>query len=318
MSDNNQAIILSIVIANYNGCDMLYDCIKSIYKNPCRYSSEIIVVDDASSDESCDMVKNNFPDVILLRNEVNLHYSRSNNRGIEIARGKYICMLNNDTLILPEAMNIMIDFLEAHPKVGIAGSKLLNEDGSLQPSVKALPSIRTAFFGDRSPLSRWFPNNPWTRKELLHLSNDMNEPFPAGYVSGAFMFIRIETIKDVGPQDERMFFIVDADFCSRSWRKGWEVYYVPCAEIIHLNHGSASSLKRQLLGVFEFHFGVYCYFRKGKNSIFHPMLLLIVLGLLVRFLFSFTLQLFQVLVNFLQSLKYKPVDQGGKTGKPVI
>jgi GT2 family glycosyltransferase len=291
---SERPVVLSIVIANYNGCDLLAGCLASIYQHPPKSPFEVIVVDDASSDGSDDMVKEQFPQVHLLKNEVNVHYARSNNRALEIAAGRYVYLLNNDTLVLPGALDALIAFLDEHPSAGAVGNKLLNGDGTIQWSVKSLPCVMAGFFGARSILTKLFPNNPFTPQHLLHLSHDMTHPFMAGYVSSASIMIRQEVVRRVGHLDERLSYHVDADYCKRIWDAGWSVYYLPSAAVIHLNHqgGTMVSPRRRFKSVVEFHRGSYIFFRKHQmKSPWHPMHLLVVSGLGLRFVLSMTHQL---------------------------
>jgi len=292
----NNEVIISIIIANYNARDLLKDCLESIYKNPPQVSFEIYVIDDASKDGSYDMVGGNFPQVHLFRNEKNLNYAESNNRMIEKASGKYLYLLNNDTLMLPGALDKMVEFLEKNPRVGAVGSKLLNEDGSIQSSVKTLPNLMSGLFGARSFINKWFPNNRFTRRELLHRSQDMSQPYTAGYVSSASIMIRREVIEQVGSLDPRMNYHVDADHCARICKAGWEIYYLPEAVVIHLDHrgGTLVSFKRRFKAVIEFHRCTWIFYQKHlMKSYWHPMTLLVIVGLSFRFLFSLILQQFQ-------------------------
>jgi GT2 family glycosyltransferase len=289
-------IDLSIIIANYNGRDVLAGCLGSIYKNPPKCGFEVFVVDDASSDGSYEMVKERFPQVCLLRNPQNVHYGRSNNRAFDLVQSRYVYLLNNDTLMLPGAIDAMVAFLDRRPTVGAVGSKLLNGDGTIQASVKTLPCVASALFGARSIITKLFPNNPLSRQHLLHLSQDMNQPFSAGYVSSASMMIRREVIQQVGHLDERLSYHIDADYCKRIWDAGWEVYYLPGATVIHFDHkgGTMVSWRRRFRSIVEFHRGSYIYFRKHQvRSPWHPLHLLAVIGLALRFVVSLLLQIVQ-------------------------
>ena len=148
---------LSIVIGTYNACDLLVDCLELIYRNPPGELFEIIVVDDASTDGTSETVRARYPEVRLLQNEVNRNYATVNNQAFELARGRYIYLLNNDTLVLPDALDRMIAFLREHPDAGAVGSRVLNEDGTIQWTVKSLPSVGAALFGARSIISRLYP-----------------------------------------------------------------------------------------------------------------------------------------------------------------
>ena len=158
-TDGGVAIQLSIIISTYNAREASCHRLQSIYHNPPSEPYEIIVVDDASEDATSEMVQARFPEVRLMRNEVNRHYTKSNNWALKEARGEYIHLLNNDTLVLPGAFDSLLSFLRSHPEAGAAGSRLLNEDGSLQWSVRALPDRGSALFGGRSIITRLFPNN---------------------------------------------------------------------------------------------------------------------------------------------------------------
>ena len=301
-----EGIVLSIVIPNYNARDLLKDCLESIYENPCRYPFEVFVIDDASHDNSYEMVQKNFPQVILLRNEKNLSYGKSNNRCFERASGKYVYMLNNDTIMLPDALDKMVEFLDENPKVGAVGSKLLNEDRSIQYSVKTLPNIRSGFFGARSIITKLFPKNPFSSQELLHMSQDMSRPFQAGYVSSASVMVRREVLRQVGGLDPRLTYHVDADHCARIWKAGWEVYYLPDSVVVHLDHrgGTLVNVKRRFKAVIEFHRGSFIFYQKHMmKSMWHPMTLIIISGLSVRFVFSLLLMISRETIRFLKPAK---------------
>src|SRR5258708_22416675 len=282
-------IVLSVIIATYNARSLLADCLRSIAQNPPKEAYEVVVVDDASKDDTSEMVRTSFPEVRLLRNEVNQHYAFSNNRAFECARGEYLLLLNNDTIVLPDALDRMVAFLREHPDAGAVGCKLLNEDGSIQWSVKSLPNPGSALFGARSIITRLFPNNPFSRHHLQHLSCDMINPFVAGYVSSAAVLIPRHVIDKVGGLDRRLSYHVDADYCKRIENLGYKSYYLPTATIIHLDHkgGTMVSVRRRFPSIVEFHRGSYIYYQKHiQTSVWSPMHLAVVLGLFARFVVS--------------------------------
>ena len=288
------APVLSVIIANYNGRQLLADCLESVYANAPSCAFEVIVVDDASWDGSAEMVAERFPQVRLLRNARNVHYGKSNNRAMTVAQGRYVYLLNNDTLVLPGALDAMRIFLDDHPRVGAVGSKLLNGDGSVQWSVKCLPSVGSGLFGARSILTKMFPNNPVSRKHLLHLGSDLSTPFEAGYVSSASVMMRREVVERVGGLDERLSYHVDADYCRRIWDAGYQVYYLPAATVIHFDHkgGTMVTRRRRFKSIIEFHRGSYIYFRKHHPRIkrfWHPMHFVAIAGLGARFGLSLSL-----------------------------
>src|SRR5208282_4824388 len=240
------AVELSVIISTYNAREVLADCLHSIYQNPPSEPYEIIVVDDASEDATSEMVRARFPEVRLLQNEINRHYTISNNRALDQARGQYLCLLNNDTIVLSGALDRMLAFLREHPEAGAVGSKLLNEDGTTQWSVRALPDLGSALFGGRSIITRLFPNNRFSRKRFLHHDRDMTQPFLAGYLSGASKMMPRKVVDEVGHLDSRMFYHVDADYCKRIADFGYKCYYLPTAAVIHLNHKGGTRVNARL------------------------------------------------------------------------
>lgn len=286
-------VVLSIIIANYNGRELLRQCLASIYRHPPECSFNVVVIDDASRDGSDAMVREYFPQVHLLVNAQNVHYGRSNNRAIDLVRCEFVYLLNNDTVILPHALDRMLTFLHETPDAGAVGSKLLNGDGSIQASVKSLPCLMSGLFGDRSIIRKLFPRNRFTRQHLLHLSHDAQSPFTAGYVSSASVMIRRGVVQQVGHLDERLSYHVDADYCKRIWDAGWKVYYLPSAVVIHDAHkgGTMVSLRRRFKSVVEFHRGTYIYYRKHHaRSDMTPILFVVIAGLAARFVMSLLLQ----------------------------
>jgi GT2 family glycosyltransferase len=293
-----QVVALSIIIATYNARELLSDCLASICQNPPSEPYEIIVVDDASRDETSEMVRTRFPSVRLFTNETNRHYGKSNNLAFEHARGEYLYLLNNDTIMLAGTLDRMIAFLRLHPAVGVVGSKLLNEDGTIQWSVKSLPNAGSAFFGARSIITRFAPNNRFSRKHLLHLDRDLSKPFIAGYVSSASMMIPRAVVTKVGGLDERLSYHVDADYCKRITNLGYQCYYFPDAAVIHLNHrgGTLVSRRRRFRSVVEFHRGSYIFFQKHiRDMASAPMRIIVPAGLFLRFVFCIV---HQALIEF--------------------
>jgi N-acetylglucosaminyl-diphospho-decaprenol L-rhamnosyltransferase len=297
--------VISVIISSYNARQVLADCLESIYQNPPSEPHEVIVVDDASTDGSSEMVSGQFPGVRLFCNEVNRHYTFSNNRALDEARGEYVCLLNNDTVVLPEAFDRMLAFLREHPDAGAVGSRLLNEDGTTQWSVKPLPDFGAALFGGRSILVRLFPNNPGTRKRVLHLDRDMTEPFTVGYVSGAAKLMPRRVVDEIGHLDGRMFYHVDADYCKRIADAGYNCYYLPTASVVHLNHkgGTMSNPRLRFRSLLSFHTDCYAYYCKHMQRwAWDPMRFVVVVGLAGHFICLLLVQMVGELVSAVRSL----------------
>ena len=300
-----EPITVSIIISTYNARDVLVDCLGSIYQNPPSEPYEIIVVDDASTDGTSLIVSARFPRVRLLRNDVNRHYTFSNNRAIDEAHGQYLCLLNNDTIVLPQAFDRMLGFLREHPDAGAVGSRLLNEDGSTQWSIKPLPDFGAALFGGRSFMIRMFPNNRFSQRRMLHLNRDMTEPFTAGYISGAAKMMPRRVVDNVGHLDNRMFYHVDADYCKRIVDAGYKCYYLPTAAVVHLNHkgGTMVSPTLRFRSLLSFHVDCYVYYCKHMQRWPRsPVRIVILLTLVCHFLCLLAVQAFTELAALIRSV----------------
>lgn len=309
-------IALTIIITCYNTRDLVADCLASIYQNPPTEPYEIFLVDDGSADGTSDMARAAFPEVRLLRSEVNRHYAPSNNWALDHARGRYVLLLNNDTIVLPRALDEMIAFLHEHPDAGAVGCRLLNEDGSIQWSVKSLPNPVAALVGSRSFVAKLFPDNRFTREHLLHVGRDMTQPFVAGYVSSAASMTPLSVMKKVGPLDPRLAYHIDADYCKRIGDAGFKSYYLPTATIIHLNHrgGAMASLPVRFRSLMMFEVQSYRYYRKHlQTSPWSPMVILVAAGLSLHFLALASAQACVELAGFARSLRGGKSPVGAET-----
>jgi len=238
---------VSIIIVSYNTKEILLNCLQSIrqWSSP-RLVGEIIVVDNASTDGSAEAVENKFPNVRLLRNAANGGFAKANNQGIHAAPGKYLLLLNPDTLFIEEAITPVFEFMEKHPEAGIAGCKILNQDGSQQPSYFAFNNLAmiawTALF-----LNRLAPLN-WIDGKWVWRHKNTQTPFRVQKLLGAYLFVRREVFEQVGYFDENYFlFSEEEDFCYRVFKQGWAIYYFPETKIIHLGGQSTAGNKPQAL-----------------------------------------------------------------------
>jgi len=216
---------------------------------------EIFVVDNASTDGSQQMVAEGYPQVRLLANEHNLGFAAANNQAMQQARGEYILLLNPDTEVLAGAFETLIDFMEANPESGACGARLLNPDGSLQPSCSPEPTLKTEF------------------RRLFHLKGvradgyyamddwDVSTPRQVDVLLGACLLIRRETMDQIGFLDENYFmYSEEVDYCQRIRAAGWEIHWVPEAQVIHFGGQSTRQVAAKMfLCLYE---GKIKYFRK--------------------------------------------------------
>lgn len=232
-------VALSVVILNWNARDYLMAALQSIVGQSWRCAIEVIVVDNASNlDDSVEMVRRDFPQVRLIAQPVNVGFSAGNNIGLRAARGRYIFFLNPDTVVHPGALDALANWMEAHPRAGVCGPKLLNPDGTLQKSCRAFPSFGAGLFRSTF-LGRLFPNNRWTRSYLMEDFGHDREA-SVDWLSGAALCARREALQEVGVWDENFFmYCEDVDLCYRMKAAGWDRVYLPQAVVTHRIGGSS-------------------------------------------------------------------------------
>jgi GT2 family glycosyltransferase len=251
---------LSVVILNWNACDYLVDALQSIVRQEWQHTIEVIVVDNYSTiDDSVETVQRDFPMVNLIAHDRNIGFSGGNNLGYHAARGRHILFLNPDTVVHDYALDILADWMDAHPNVGACGPKLLNPDGSLQPSCRAFPSIGAGFFRNTF-LGRLFPNNPWTRSYLM-LGFSHEKEAEVDWLSGSALWVRREAYEQVGGWDEDYFmYCEDVDLCYRLKEASWKRCYVPQAIITHRIGGSSDWAQGAMIR--QHHGSMLLFFRK--------------------------------------------------------
>jgi GT2 family glycosyltransferase len=243
----DQQVGLSLIIVNHNTRQLLRDCLQSLQRGNDEIDFETIVVDNGSSDGSPEMVAEKFPNVILIRNERNEGFAKPNNQGLRIARGRYLTLLNSDTIVQPHALETMVRFMDEHPEVGACGPRLLYPDGRLQPSCRSFPSL-WRHFCDMTGLETFFPQSIFGNFETrfqYDRDEEVDQPM------GAALLVRREAYQEVGSLDERLnIYYNDADWCLRIKQAGWKIRFVRDAEIIH--HGSmTTAITNRLLGQFD-------------------------------------------------------------------
>lgn len=236
---------VTIIIASWNTRDILRNCLASIYEQTSDFPFEVIVVDNGSTDGSAQMVASEFPQVHLIANSENLGYAGANNQAMAIAQGRYVLLLNSDTIILDNAIGKMIPFADSHPEVGVMGCRVLNPDRSHQSSCFMFPSLFNMIFMTVY-LSKLFPSSKIFGRERM-LWFDWEKTCEVDVVVGCFMFARREAIDQVGMMDNRLFmYSEETDWCYRFKEAHWKVVYTPCAEIIHLGRVSSAKMKPEM------------------------------------------------------------------------
>ena len=229
---------LSVVIVSWNCREELRGCLAALRDEPPSGAWELFVVDNASADDTAEMVRREFPQVRLIANEDNRGFAAANNQALQEATGDCLLLLNPDTQPEAGAIDILIRFLHEHPGVGVVGPKLLNSDGSLQATGRPFPTLWREFL-DATGLRCWIPARTWRRLEFGR--EDFDSPAPVGELRGACLLIRREAWEQVGPLDEQFFlFYEEVDWCCRAAQAGWEVWYVPQARVVHLWMSSVS------------------------------------------------------------------------------
>ncbi len=262
-------MVLSIVIVNYNTGKLLGSCLESVYAGANGTPFDIWVVDNNSRDDSVEIVKSRFPNVRLIENTSNLGFSRANNKVIAQSQSEYILLLNPDTVIVDDAIERMVKFMNANPNVGISGCRVLNTDRTLQLACRrSIPTPKVAFYR-LTGLSRLFPRHKTLAKYNLTYQ-DPNQTHEVDAVSGAFLLIRRKAVEDIGLLDERFFMYgEELDWCLRAKRAGWAVMYHPEAEIIHYKGESAKYNSRK--AAFEFYRAMYLFHKKHFAQQYSPV-----------------------------------------------
>lgn len=263
---------VSIVVLNYNTRDDLRRCVRALLDERSAtpaIDSEIIVVDNASSDGSAEMIAAEFPSVGLIRAPHNGGFAYGNNLALQRAQGDAILLLNPDALLPAGGLDRMLRVLQAHPEAAIIGPKLLRSDGSIHLACRrSFPTPSIAFYR-LSGLSRLFPKSKrFGRYNLTYV--DPNLPIEVDSVCGACMLVRRRVINHIGLLDERFFMYgEDLDWCLRARQAGWSVRYEPSVVVQHL-HGAASR-KRALRTNFHFFRAMDLFYRKHYVDRYHPL-----------------------------------------------
>lgn len=251
---------ISVIIVNYNVKYFLEQCLHSINKSSRNLSIEIFVVDNNSVDGSCRMLNEKFPDVNVIENKINVGFAKANNQAIKKAKGKYILILNPDTVVEEQTLSKCFSFMESHPDAGCLGVKMIDGKGNFLPeSKRALPTPSVAFYKVFG-FSALFPKSEkFGRYHLGFLNKEETNEIEV--VSGAFMFIRKIVLDQSGPFDEQFFMYgEDIDLSYRMAKTGYKNYYFPETTIIH--YKGESTKKGSINYVIVFYKAMIVFFNK--------------------------------------------------------
>jgi GT2 family glycosyltransferase len=258
---------LTIIIPSYNTRDLLRNCIQSIYQHTKGITFEIICLDDNSPDRSADMVAESFPGVILVRNQVNEFYTRNNNLGLSMSRARYACLLNSDTMLIGNAFEALVRFMDEHPEAATCGPKLLNPDMSVQHCIRGFAGAGT-FLLQTLNWHRLFPKSRLVNRYYT-TDFDYSKAQQVESIGTTAYVIRRSTWEQAGMLDVR-FRVALADLAYNYMlkQKGYKVFYAPCAEVIHyggqsINQVALSALREQCQSLIDFN-DAYDYFGKGR------------------------------------------------------
>ena len=246
---------LSIVIVSWNTKDLLEACLRSIYDYPLNRPFEVWVVDNKSKDASVVMVRSQFPQVKLIASEENLGFAGGNNRAIPHCQGEYVLLLNPDTEVKPDALNELVAFMDNCPKAGAAGSRLLNADGTLQPSCHPVPTLGREFWR-MFYLDALIPIGTYDMEKW-----NMEQPREVDVLMGASMLLRKTALDKVGLLDEGYFmYSEEVDLCFRLQKAGWQLYWVPQSQVVHYWGQSAKQVLTEMF--LQLYRGKLRFFRK--------------------------------------------------------
>jgi GT2 family glycosyltransferase len=243
---------VSIIILSYNTEKLLKDCLTSLFSRIDKTSFEVIVVDNASSDDSVAMVKKDFPKVAIVENDTNLGFAKGCNIGVKEAQGEYLLFLNSDTKLTDDPLPAMLSVFDQHKKVGVVGGLLKNTDGTYQRSFGEFYTLKNVFVllfgGEKQELKRFSPD---TTKQV-------------DWVSGGFLLVKKEVFEQVGGYNEAYFmYIEDMDLCFSVKKRGYEVWFTPDAVVGHVGQGSSN----RTFAIVHIYKGLQIFYKQQQSRV---------------------------------------------------
>lgn len=233
---------VSVVVVSFNTRDVLRECLQTLAKESGGVRYETIVVDNDSRDGSAEMVEQEFPEATLIRSAINLGFAAANNRGFAIARGRYVLLLNSDAFLRPGALTVAVERMDADPRIGLAGARLIGRDDSWQPSARMFPSLSNDLL-TISGLSAKYPHSRFFGR-FDRTWADPDEAAEVDWVPGAFSIIPRRVLESVGYFDESFFlYYEEVDLCRRIKAAGYSIWYWPDVVVVHLGGESSKTIK---------------------------------------------------------------------------
>ncbi|HCQ23224.1 MAG: glycosyltransferase [Aphanizomenon flos-aquae LD13] len=268
---------VSIILVNYNGADVLIDCLNSLEKFIPKDNCEIIVVDNNSQDNSVDIINNKFPNIKLIKLPKNVGFGTGNNAGAKVAKGEFLFLLNTDTILTNNIFPHLIELMSENPDVGIIGPKLLFPDGSFQISFSPEIGIKGEF------AARKLHKDAENKSNLHIIEKDFQDIKEVDIVVGAAFFIRTDLFNLLGGFDEKFFmYFEESDLCQRVRNKGYKILYTPYISLIHIRGHSVNKISNKM--AVEYRRSQIYYYHKHR-----PMweILMLKIYLLFKFLFEY-------------------------------
>ena len=289
---NHQKPQITVIIVNYKVKEYVANLLDSIRKAIHDIPIQTIVVDNNSNDGSVNYLRELNPDVTYIANKENVGFGKANNQAIAKAKGEYTLLINPDSIVSEDCLQVMKAYMDDNPDCAASGCKILNADGTLAPeSRRSIPTISSSIY-KLIGLAYLFPNNRQFGKYYLSWLPE-NEVSKIPVLSGSFMFFRTEVLKEVGGFDERFFmYAEDIDLCYRIGQKGYEIHYVPYTSVVH--YKGESSKKDNLKYIKNFNDSLYLFFEKHYTNRYSQLFRIVILvGIFLKKVIGYTFNAFE-------------------------
>ncbi|HAI68646.1 MAG TPA: hypothetical protein DCM38_04310 [Gammaproteobacteria bacterium] len=265
-STHKTQVDISIIVVACSVKELIDECFTAVKNSKDRLNKEIIYVDNGSTDGTVQMVKEKFPETVIIESPTNLGFIRANNLGYPKANGKYVLMLNSDAFVGIDSLQESYDFMEQHPECGVLGCRLIDREGTMQPSARYFPTPWNLFLTNMGMVKNTIP----FLKGVDNMEVDHSRIFECDWVIGCYLFTRKEIIDELDffLREDFFMYFDDADLCLRIKRKNWKVFFYP-NDVIHLGGINSAKLTEVTeKGKFTEKYNLeseYIYFRKNYN-----------------------------------------------------